>query len=87
MKSLASWLVLGTVVLLLGGAAQAAIVGVTVHTAVSDPHVVTFSDGGGAYYDDWRIWKDNGGTPAIYDEKKNAAHISDVSVSQASATG
>lgn len=72
--------------LLVTSATQAALLNVTLHT--SDPQSVTFSDVSGEYFTDWRIWENNGGLPAVADEKNyGASNIGDVTVSQGTRDG
>lgn len=72
--------------LLLTSATQAALLNVTLHT--SDPQSVVFSDVSGEYFTDWRIWENNGGSPAIADEKNyGASNIGNVTVSQGTRDG
>ena len=71
--------------LLFTGTAEAALISVTLHA--NSPQAVTLSDGSGEYFDDWRIWLNDGGSPGIADEKKDAANIGDVSVSQGTVDG
>ena len=81
--------------LILTASTQAASIDVTLHAnSIQD---VTFSDGGGMYFDDWRIWGStlgasgdagiSDGSPIIADEKAGATNIGDVTVSMATRVG
>jgi len=81
--------------LILAASTQAASIDVTLHAnSLGD---VTLSDGGGTYFDDWRIWGSTLGTsgnpsvsdgsPDIADEKAVATNIGDVTVSMGTRVG
>ena len=81
--------------LILASSTQASSINVTLHA--NAPQNVTYSDGGGMYFDDWRIWKTipgpsgstgtSDGSPAIADEKAGATNIGDVIVSAGTRIG
>ena len=76
-KTLTSFLLIAIVT----ATTQAATVTITLHS--SDPENVTFSDGGGDYYDDWRIWNGAGGTGSVvFDEKVSASNIGDLGLNR-----